>query len=101
MQLPLFLTDNVSEPVCNDLFVFSKRVVRATRKLNPLTNTKAMLRLNPYSAVLRRKAVLDQERRNNERALALAEKRGVSENLRIYVYYTYILVVCLINVEVV
>lgn len=55
----------------------NKRVVRATRKLNPLTNTKAMLRLNPYSAVLRRKAVLDQQRRDNVRALALAEKRGI------------------------
>ncbi|XP_053622639.1 large ribosomal subunit protein uL4 [Plodia interpunctella] len=55
----------------------NKRVVRATRKLNPLTNTRAMLRLNPYSAVLRRKAVLDQNRINNQRALALAEKRGI------------------------
>ncbi|PZC75464.1 hypothetical protein B5X24_HaOG206073 [Helicoverpa armigera] len=55
----------------------NKRVVRATRKLNPLNNTKAMLRLNPYSAVLRRKAVLDQDRRNNAKALALAEKRGI------------------------
>ncbi|RVE42336.1 hypothetical protein evm_013010 [Chilo suppressalis] len=55
----------------------SKRVVRATRKLNPLTNSRAMLRLNPYSAVLRRKAVLDQQRKNNQRALALAEKRGI------------------------
>ncbi|CAH1642729.1 unnamed protein product [Spodoptera littoralis] len=55
----------------------NKRVVRATRKLNPLTNSKAMLRLNPYSAVLRRKAILDQQRRNNVKALALAEKRGI------------------------
>ncbi|XP_060808261.1 large ribosomal subunit protein uL4 [Amyelois transitella] len=55
----------------------NKRVVRATRKLNPLTNTRAMLRLNPFSAVLRRKAVLDQNRINNQRALALAEKRGI------------------------
>ncbi|KAJ0184244.1 hypothetical protein K1T71_000667 [Dendrolimus kikuchii] len=55
----------------------NKRVLRATRKLNPLTNTRAMLRLNPYSAVLRRKAVLDQARKNNARALVLAEKRGI------------------------
>ncbi|XP_059050326.1 large ribosomal subunit protein uL4 [Achroia grisella] len=55
----------------------NKRVIRATRKLNPLTNTRAMLRLNPYSAVLRRKAVLDQARINNQRALVLAEKRGI------------------------
>ncbi|VVC90765.1 unnamed protein product [Leptidea sinapis] len=55
----------------------SKRVVRTKRKLNPLTNTKAMLRLNPYAAVLKRKAILDQARRKNVRALAVAEKRGV------------------------
>ncbi|XP_045456406.1 60S ribosomal protein L4 [Melitaea cinxia] len=55
----------------------NKRVVRATRKLNPLTNSRAMLRLNPFAAVLKRKAVLDQQRKNNLRALALAEKRGI------------------------
>ncbi|KAI5639298.1 hypothetical protein NE865_08158 [Phthorimaea operculella] len=55
----------------------NKRVVRATRKLNPLTNTRAMLRLNPFAAVLKRKALLDQQRTKNVRALALAEKRGI------------------------
>nr|AAV91395.1 ribosomal protein 23 [Lonomia obliqua] len=54
-----------------------KRVVRATRKLNPLTNTKAMLKLNPYAAVLKKKAVLDQVKRKNKRALEVAEKRGI------------------------
>nr|XP_026500959.1 60S ribosomal protein L4 [Vanessa tameamea] len=55
----------------------NKRVVRASRKLNPLTNSRAMLRLNPYAAVLKRKAVLDQQRKNNQKALSLAEKRGI------------------------
>nr|AEL28876.1 ribosomal protein L4 [Heliconius melpomene cythera] len=55
----------------------NKRVVRSTRKLNPLTNSRAMLRLNPYAAVLKRKAVLDLERRNNLRVVAVAEKRGI------------------------
>ncbi|CAH2230600.1 60S ribosomal protein L4 [Pararge aegeria] len=55
----------------------NKRIVRATRKLNPLVNSKAMLRLNPYAAVMKRKAVLDQQRKTNVRALALAEKRGI------------------------
>jgi len=36
-----------------------KGIVRRERKLNPLRNTRAMLRLNPYAAVLRRKAILD------------------------------------------
>ncbi|CAG9577587.1 unnamed protein product [Danaus chrysippus] len=55
----------------------NKRVVRAPRKLNPLSNARAMLRLNPYAAVLKRKAVLDQNKRSDARALALAEKRGI------------------------
>ncbi|KPJ00482.1 60S ribosomal protein L4 [Papilio xuthus] len=66
-----------SEEIRKVLRAPNKRVIRSTRKLNPLTNTKAMLRLNPYSAVLRRKAVLDQQRKSNARALALAEKRGI------------------------
>ncbi|XP_068627193.1 large ribosomal subunit protein uL4 [Battus philenor] len=66
-----------SEEITKVLRAPNNRVVRATRKLNPLTNTKAMLRLNPYAAVLRRKAVLDQQRKNNAKALALAEKRGI------------------------
>ncbi|XP_063545225.1 large ribosomal subunit protein uL4 [Cydia strobilella] len=66
-----------SEEIRKVLRAPNKRVVRATRKLNPLTNTRAMLRLNPFSAVLRRKAVLDQQRRANQRALSLAEKRGI------------------------
>ncbi|CAH2065159.1 unnamed protein product, partial [Iphiclides podalirius] len=66
-----------SEEIRKVLRAPNKRVIRSTRKLNPLTNSKAMLRLNPFSAVLRRKAVLDQQRKNNQRALALAEKRGI------------------------
>ncbi|XP_041983889.1 60S ribosomal protein L4 [Aricia agestis] len=66
-----------SEEIRKVLRAPNKRVVRATRKLNPLTNTRAMLRLNPYAAVLKRKAVLDQEKTNNKRALVLAEKRGI------------------------
>lgn len=53
-------------------------MIRSTRKLNPLTNARAMLRLNPYAAVLKRKAVLELQRKSNLRALAVAEKRGVS-----------------------
>jgi len=54
-----------------------KRVVRSVKKLNPLTNTRAMLRLNPYAAVLKRAAILTAKRRQQERDLALAEKRGI------------------------
>ena len=54
-----------------------KRVVRSVKKLNPLTNTRAMLRLNPYAAVLKRAAILTAKKRQQERDLALAEKRGI------------------------
>lgn len=53
-------------------------MVRSVKKLNPLTNTRAMLRLNPYAAVLKRAAILTAKKRQQERDLALAEKRGVS-----------------------
>ncbi|XP_034838935.1 large ribosomal subunit protein uL4 [Maniola hyperantus] len=66
-----------SEEIRKCLRAPNKRVIRATRKLNPLVNAKAMLRLNPYAAVMKRKAMLDQQRTKNVRALALAEKRGI------------------------
>lgn len=54
-----------------------KRVVRSVKKLNPLSNTRAMLRLNPYAAVLKRAAILTAKRRQQERDIILAEKRGI------------------------
>ena len=53
-------------------------MIRRVKKLNPLSNTRAMLRLNPYAAVLKRAAVLTAKKRQQERELLLAEKRGVS-----------------------
>ncbi len=55
-----------------------KRVIRRVKKLNPLRQTKAMLRLNPYAAVLKRAAILTARKRQNERDLLLAEKRGIN-----------------------
>ncbi|XP_046749196.1 60S ribosomal protein L4 [Diprion similis] len=54
-----------------------KKVVRAVKKLNPLNNTRAMLRLNPYAAVLKRRAILTANKRQLARDLLLAEKRGI------------------------
>ncbi|XP_076295170.1 ribosomal protein L4 [Lasioglossum baleicum] len=53
------------------------RVVRSVKKLNPLSNTRAMLRLNPYAAVLKRAAILQAKKRQQERDVILAEKRGI------------------------
>lgn len=55
-----------------------KKVVRRVRRLNPLTNAKAMLKLNPYSAVLKREAILKNQKRTLERDEALAKKRGIT-----------------------
>lgn len=64
------------------LFPFSrKKVVRRVRRLNPLKNTRAMLRLNPYAAVLKRQAILSAQKRKLNRDAELAEKRGVSKHI--------------------
>ncbi|CAG9854965.1 unnamed protein product [Phyllotreta striolata] len=55
-----------------------KKVVRRVRRLNPLTNTKAMLKLNPYAAVLKREAILKNQKRQLQRDEALAKKRGIT-----------------------
>lgn len=57
---------------------YRKKVVRRVKKLNPLVNTKAMLHLNPFAAVLKREAILSAQRRKLQRTKMLAEKRGVS-----------------------
>ncbi|XP_051157579.1 60S ribosomal protein L4 [Leptopilina boulardi] len=54
-----------------------KKVHRAVKKLNPLNNTRAMLKLDPYAAVKKRAAILKAEKREHERDLALAKKRGI------------------------
>lgn len=54
-----------------------KAVVRRARKLNPLTNKRALLRLNPYAAVVKRRAILDRARSVAVRRLREAERKGV------------------------
>lgn len=68
---------HVEFTLCN-FFPYSKIVERRVRKLNPLVNTRAMLKLNPFAAVMKRKAVLTARKRLFERELAVAEKRKVS-----------------------
>ncbi|KAG5313825.1 RL4 protein, partial [Acromyrmex insinuator] len=66
-----------SEEIRKVLRAPRKKVVRRVKKLNPLTNTRAMLRLNPYAAVLKRAAILTAQKRQREKDLLLAEKRGI------------------------
>lgn len=55
-----------------------KKIVRRVRRYNPLNNAKAMLRLNPYAAVLKRQAILSSQKRNLTREAELAKKRGIT-----------------------
>ncbi|XP_050449104.1 60S ribosomal protein L4 [Cataglyphis hispanica] len=66
-----------SEEIRKVLRAPRKKVVRRVKKLNPLVNTRAMLRLNPYAAVLKRAAILTAQKRQHEKDLLLAEKRGI------------------------
>lgn len=68
------------------VFVNRKNIVRRVRRLNPLVNARAMLRLNPYAAVLKRQAILANEKRKNERDIVLAKRRGVSCCFLLYWY---------------
>ncbi|CAB3368768.1 Hypothetical predicted protein [Cloeon dipterum] len=54
-----------------------KRPVRAVRKQNPLRNVRAMLKLNPYAAVLKRKAILTIQKKHLDKQEFLAKKTGV------------------------
>ncbi|XP_045471986.1 60S ribosomal protein L4-like [Harmonia axyridis] len=62
-----------SEEIKKVLRAPQKKINRRVRRLNPLKNTKAMLKLNPYSAVLKREAILSAQKRQREQILA--EKR--------------------------
>jgi len=55
-----------------------KKVLRRVRRHNPLNNAKAMLRLNPYAAVLKRQAILSSNKRALDREADLAKKRGIT-----------------------
>jgi len=55
-----------------------KKIVRRVRRLNPLVNSRAMLKLNPFAAVLKRQAILATKKRSLQSAEALAKKRGIT-----------------------
>ncbi|XP_018331276.1 60S ribosomal protein L4 [Agrilus planipennis] len=53
-----------------------KKVIRRVRRLNPLKNTKALLRLNPFAAVLKRHAILTTKKAILQKQEELAKKKG-------------------------
>lgn len=68
-----------SEEIQNVLRKPRKGVRRAIKKLNPLTNSRAMLKLNPFAAVVKREGILLAQKRIRERRALLAEKRGLKK----------------------
>ncbi|XP_067618532.1 large ribosomal subunit protein uL4 [Eurosta solidaginis] len=54
-----------------------KKVFRRVRRLNPLSNVRQLIKLNPYAEVLRRRAALAAEKRTIAKKLAISKKRKV------------------------
>jgi len=52
-----------------------RKIVRSVKKLNPISNARAMLKLNPYAAVPKRAAILTAERKKMEKEIARVKKR--------------------------
>ena len=54
------------------------KIVRRVRRLNPLTNVRQLIKLNPYAEVLRRRAALAAEKRTIAKALSNADKKKIT-----------------------
>lgn len=54
-----------------------KKVFRRVRRLNPLSNVRQLIKLNPYAEILRRRAALAAEKRTIAKKLAVAKKKNV------------------------
>lgn len=67
-----------SEEIRSVLRAPNKKVYRRVRRLNPLVNKRALVKLNPYAAVVKRRAILAVEKRRHERALEVAKRRGIT-----------------------
>jgi len=67
-----------SEEIRSVLRAPNKKVFRSVRRLNPLVNKRALVKLNPYAAVVKRRAILAVEKRQHERALEVAKRRGIT-----------------------
>jgi len=66
-----------SEEIRSILRAPKKHQFRRVRRLNPLTNKRALIRLNPYAAVVKRRAILGAEANKHKKALEDAKRRGI------------------------
>lgn len=60
----------------------NKTIFRHRRRLNPLVNKRALVKLNPYAEVVKRRAILAQENRKNLRTVETAKRRGIKLSAR-------------------
>lgn len=63
-----------SEEIKKVLRAPKKTVHRAVRRLNPLKNTRQLVKLNPYAEVTRRRSLLAKEKKKFADQIATAEK---------------------------
>lgn len=66
-----------SEEIRKVLKAPNKTIFRHRRRLNPLVNKRALVKLNPYAEVVKRRAILAQENRKHLRTVETAKRRGI------------------------
>lgn len=66
-----------SEEIRSVLRAPKKKQFQRVRRLNPLTNRRALIKLNPYAAVLKRRAILSAETRKHASNVEDAKRRGL------------------------
>jgi len=67
-----------SEEIKKVLNAPKKTVHRSQRRLNPLRNTRQMIKLNPYAEVTRRRALLAKEKKKFSDQIKTAEKKKIA-----------------------
>lgn len=55
-----------------------KKVFRSVRRLNPLVNTRHLIKLNPYAEVVKRRALLSLQKRRAQKAVENAKRHKVT-----------------------
>lgn len=66
-----------SEEIRSVLRAPKKTQFHRVRRLNPLVNKRALVRLNPYAAVVKRRAILSAEARKHLNNLEDAKRRNI------------------------
>lgn len=69
-----------SEEIRNVLRKPRKVIYRSVRRLNPLANTRQLIKLNPYAEVIKRRSYLANQKRKVEREIESAKRRKITLN---------------------